>query len=140
MKSWRHNDKVPTLRALSSESSIHTMLKVQQILATVALVMQAQSLPSSSSAALPLSGHHICSVPRTVDCSWLALAVPSNGSSPVLIHASWPLCTQASGGWMSKSGSPGDPTGKTVSAHQLLTKSYYTWAPWLLELGPGGKG
>lgn len=151
IKNWRHSDKVPTLRALSPEPSIRTVLKVQQILATVAsvLVMQTQSLPSPSSAALPCSGRHICSVPRTVDCSWLALALPSNGSSPPLMQASWPLCTRANGGWMSKSGSPGEPISKTVSsaqpfpfcpqlgisAHQLLTKSNYTWSLWLPELG-----
>lgn len=151
IKNWRHNDKVPTLRDLTPEPSIRTMLKVQQILATVAsvLVMQTQSLPSPSSAALPHSGRHIWSVPRTVDCSWLALSLPSNGSSPPLMQASWPLCARASGEWMSKSGSPGEPISKTVSsaqpfpfcpqlgisAHQLLTKSSYTWSPWLPELG-----
>ena len=76
------------------------MLKGQQILAMVASVseMQERSLPSPCQLCGPSLDVIFCSVPRNVNFSWLALAVPSSGSSPQLSQARWLLCAQASSG------------------------------------------
>lgn len=153
--------RVPTLSALSPETSICTMLKVQQILATAASVSETQerSWPSPLSAGLPLSGRHPllssqkCGLQLAgPGCTRQRLLPTINAGQLASTHSrqQWGACrSQVARGAFSKAVSSSHHFHSVpcwVSALTNYVQSSYrpnsnrTWNLWLPEPGLGREG